>query len=246
MPTYVAMWSGPRNISTAMMRSWGARPDAIVCDEPLYAHYLQATGNSHHPGFAETLAAHETDWRKVVAWLTGPLPAGKSVFYQKQMAHHLLPGVGREWIAGLANVLLIREPREMLTSLLEFLPDPRPEDTGLPQQLELLQQLRNVGAEPPIIDARDVLADPRGMLSALCERLGLPFYDEMLRWEPGPRETDGAWAPYWYDKVYQTTTFGTYRPKDEPIPVRLVPVLRECETLYDELRAKRMTADGVL
>lgn len=238
----VAMWSGPRNISTAMMRSWGARPDAFVCDEPLYAHYLVATGARHHPGFAETVAAHETDWAKVVDWLTGPIPEGKTVFYQKQMAHHLLPGVGREWIDRLANVLLIREPREMLTSLLEFLPDPRPEDTGLPQQVELLGQLRrDLGVDPPILDARDVLDDPAGMLAALCTRLGLPFYEEMLQWPPGQRDTDGAWAPFWYDKVYRTTTFGSYRPKGDEVPERLLPVLRDCESLYAELHDQRMT-----
>ncbi|MCA9237175.1 MAG: hypothetical protein KDA44_16995 [Planctomycetales bacterium] len=237
----IAMWSGPRNISTAMMRSWGSRPDTFVCDEPLYAHYLQATGATHHPGYAETIAGHETDWRKVVPWLTGPIPQGKTVFYQKQMAHHLLPEIDRAWIDQLANVLLIREPREMLTSLLEFIPRPLAEHTGLPQQVELLGQLRtDLGVDPPIIDARDVLDDPEGMLRKLCERLGLPFYDEMLNWPAGQRDTDGAWAPFWYDKVYQTTTFGKYRPKDQPVPEDLAPVLAECEALYAELYEQRL------
>ena len=134
------MWSGPRNISTAMMRSWGARPDTIVCDEPLYAHYLKVTGLPH-PGAAETLAAHETDWRKVVAWLTGPLPDGKAVFYQKHMTHHMLPNIELGWVHELTNCFLIREPREMITSLLEFIPKPRIEDTGLPQQVRIFEMI---------------------------------------------------------------------------------------------------------
>lgn len=223
------------------MRSWGSRPDTFVCDEPLYAHYLQATEATHHPGYAETIAAHETDWRKVVDWLTGPIPDGKTVFYQKQMAHHLLPNMDRGWIDQLTSVLLIREPREMLTSLLEFIPQPRPEHTGLPQQVELLHHLRNDrGVDPPILDARDVLDDPEGMLRRLCDRVGLPFYEEMLNWPAGQRDTDGAWAPFWYDKVYQTTTFGAYRPKEEAVPAELAGVLAECEVLYAELHEQRL------
>src|SRR5688572_18712403 len=128
----IAMWSGPRNISTAMMRSWGNRPDTIVCDEPLYAHYLQQT-QLPHPGSTEVIEHHESDWRKVVQWLTGPLPPGKSIFYQKHMSHHLLPNIELDWIAQLSNCFLIRDPKEMLASLVEFIPQPTLADTGLPQ-----------------------------------------------------------------------------------------------------------------
>ncbi len=242
MSVRVAMWSGPRNISTAMMRSWGARPDTFVCDEPLYAHYLTHTG-IQHPGREETLATMEHDWRKAVDWLTGTIPEGKTVFYQKQMAHHLVGDIELDWAYGLTNCFLIREPREMITSLLEFVPEPGVSNTGLDKQVEIFEMIRVETSEiPPVIDARDVLDNPRGVLSKLCERIGLPFYEEMLEWPPGPRDTDGAWAKYWYKKVEQTTSFGPYRPKPDPVPESLMPLLAECEELYERLRPYRITA----
>jgi hypothetical protein len=235
-PLRLAMWSGPRNISTAMMRSWGSRVDTVVCDEPLYAHYLLTTGDRRHPGYEETIARHETDADRVIRWLTGPLPAGKMVFYQKHMAHHLLPGMELEWIDSLTSAFLIREPREMLTSLAEFLPEPRIEDTGLPQQVALLERIASRGKKaPPVLDAADVLRDPRRVLSLLCESAGVQFDQAMLQWPPGPRATDGAWAPYWYEKVYQSTTFAPYQPKDAPLPAYLVSLHAECEPLYRRL-----------
>lgn len=237
------MWSGPRNISTAMMRSWGARPDTVVCDEPLYAHYLKVTGLPH-PGAAETLAAHEADWRKVVDWLTGPLPEGKSIFYQKHMSHHLLPNIELDWVHTLNNCFLIREPREMITSLLEFLPKPRIEDTGLPQQVRIFEMVSaKTGRIPSVVDARDILLNPRAVLKKFCERNDLPFYDEMLQWAPGRRDTDGAWADHWYTKVYRTTSFGPYQRKIDPVPDELEGLLADCEDLYHQLHPHRITAD---
>lgn len=240
--TRVAMWSGPRNISTAMLRSWGNRPDTLVCDEPLYAHYLKETGIVH-PGREEVIARHECDWRRVVAWLTGPLPAGKTVFYQKHMSHHLLPGIERGWLAQLENCFLIRAPGEMLTSLIKNLPNPTLADTGLPQQLELFTaERRRLGRTPPVLDARDVLEDPRGQLGALCAALELPFADAMLAWPPGRRDTDGVWAPHWYAAVEKSTGFEPYKPKHEPLPENLKPLLAECERLYQALYAHRLRA----
>ncbi len=237
----LAMWSGPRNISTAMMRSFGARPDAFVCDEPLYAHYLQVTQDRRHPGFDETLARHDADWRRVTNWLTGPVPNGATLFYQKQMAHHLLPNVGREWINDLTNCFLIRDPWEMLTSLIEFIPSPTLADTGLPQQVELFQSLRiATGGFPLVIDAQDVLENPRGMLLAICDSLDIPFYEEMLAWPPGLRETDGAWAPFFYDKVALTTSFGPYRRKVVELASELRPLLAECNALFEQLAEHRL------
>jgi hypothetical protein len=236
------MWSGPRNISTAMMRSWGARPDTIVCDEPLYAHYLKVTGLPH-PGAAETLAAYETDWRKVVPWLTGPLPDGKAVFYQKHMAHHMLANIELDWVHGLTNCFLIREPREMIASLREFIPKPRIEDTGLPQQVRIFEMVgAATGRVPPVLDARDILLNPRAVLEKFCDRIGLPFYDEMLEWPAGRRETDGTWAKHWYAKVERTTTFGTYRRKIDAIPDELEGLLADCQDLYHQLHPHRITA----
>lgn len=239
--TAIAIWSGPRNISTALMRSWEARGDAAVVDEPLYAAYLDATG-LEHPGRAEILAAHERDWRRVVATLTGPVPGGKAIYYQKHMAHHLLPEMDDTWVLALRNALLLREPREMLVSLAKVIPEPRVEDTGLPQQERLLALLLDrTGAAPPVIDARDVLADPARMLAALCARLEVPWTERMLAWEPGRRATDGAWAQHWYDAVERSTGFAPWRPREEPVPARLGSVLEECEAIYARLAEHRMT-----
>lgn len=163
-PMRIAIWSGPRNISTAMMRSWGNRPDTVVVDEPFYAHYLKTTG-IEHPGRDEVIATHECDWRKVAAQLTGPIPGGKAIYYQKHMAHHWMPYFDTAFLDQLTHAFLIREPREMLTSLVKNVPHPTLESTGLPQQLELFRREQNrTGRTPPVIDARDVLENPRRML----------------------------------------------------------------------------------
>jgi hypothetical protein len=237
----IAMWSGPRNISTAMMRAWESREDTFVTDEPLYAYYLHVTG-APHPGAEEVVRSQPTEWREVAAWLTGPVPEGKRVWYQKHMAHHLLPGIERGWLSGLTNGFLIREPREMLTSLIRVTPEPSLEDTGLPQQVELFEAERQrLGAAPPVLDARDVLENPRGMLARLCDVLGLPFTEAMLSWPPGRRATDGVWAKHWYAAVERTTGFEPYRPKPDPVPAPFTGLLRDCEALYARLHDHRLT-----
>lgn len=229
------MWSGPRNISTAMMRSWGSRDDTYVSDEPLYAHYLDAT-RFEHPGAAEVIATHETDWRNVVAWLTDGIPDGKQIWYQKHMAHHLLDGIDRDWIMSLTNAFLVRDPAPMVASLAKVLPNPVLEETGLPQQWELFQRVADAsGTQPPVIRARDVLADPRGLLSSLCSVLEVPFSDQMLSWEPGPRVTDGVWARHWYANVESSTGFEPYVEKDVHVPPRLTSLVRGCESLFERL-----------
>lgn len=236
----IAMWSGPRNISTAMMRAWGNRPDTFVCDEPLYAHYLLRTGLDH-PGREDVIAHHESDWRKVVGWLTGPVPEGRRIFYQKHMAHHLLPVIDRDWLDRLTHAFLIREPREMLTSLIRNLPHATLADTGLPQQVELLELIETrTGRTPPILDARDVLREPRRTLGALCDALGVPFDDAMLSWPPGRRDTDGIWAPHWYANVERSTGFEPYRPKPDPVPPEHTGLLNACTPLYQRLFEKRL------
>ena len=236
----VAMWSGPRNISTAMMRSFGNRSDTVVCDEPLYSHYLRAT-SLPHPGADEVIAHHEADLDRVIDWLLGPLPLGKSVFYQKHMAHHLLEGMRTDWIDRLTNCFLIRHPREVITSLVEFIPRPTPRDTGFVQQLELFHRVRHsTGRVPPVIDARDVLENPTRVLGELCGRVGIPFSRDMLSWPPGRRPTDGVWAKHWYAKVEATNGFGQYRPKSEDVPDSLMPLLDECVSIYEELARHRL------
>ena len=236
------MWSGPRNISTALMRSWESRGDTAVWDEPLYAHYLRETGVDH-PGRDEVVARHEGDWREVVARLLGPVPGAKPIFYQKHMAHHLLPDVDREWLDRVRNGFLIRDPREMLISLARVTPRPTVEDTGLPQQLEIFERVAaRRGSPPPVIDARDVLMDPEPLLTRLCEALGVPFQRAMLSWKPGPRETDGVWARHWYAAVEASRGFQPYVPKTEALPQRLAGVHAECEAIYRRLHAHRLQA----
>ena len=234
------MWSGPRNISTAMMRAWENRCDTVVIDEPLYAHYLSETGLDH-PGAAEIIRHDETDWQRVVDRLLAPLPSGVSIFYQKHMAHHLLPGIDRAWLGEMTNCFLIREPREMLTSLIKVIPEPRLEDTGLPQQVEIFEMVRDqTGAAPPVLDSRDVLENPEGMLRALCASVGVPFDPNMLHWPPGPRESDGVWARHWYASVWRSTGFGPYRPKTEEVPGDMHALLKECEEHYKRLYDHRI------
>lgn len=223
-----------------MLRSWGNRPDTFVADEPLYAHYLLQTGLAH-PGADEIIRWQEPDWRKVAEWLTGPVPEGKPIWYQKHMAHHLLPRIDRGWLGSLTHCFLIREPREMLTSLLKVLPEPTLADTGLPQQVELFRwEQARTGRMPPVLDARDVLEDPAGKLQALCQALGVPFTDAMLAWPAGPRSTDGIWAKYWYEAVERSTGFQPYVPKPDPVPASLLPLLDQCERLYGELYEYRL------
>lgn len=232
----LAMWSGPRNISTAMMRAWGGRPDTFVCDEPLYAAYLQATGRDH-PGADAIIAAGETDWRKVADWLTGPVPEGKNVFYQKHMTHHLLPDMGREWLGGLTHCFLIREPGEVITSYIKKNHDPAIEDLGFTQQAEIFDWVcQRTGTAPPVLDARDVLDHPASVLGRLCERLGVEFLPgAMLAWAPGLRATDGVWAPHWYPEVATSTGFRPYHAKLDAVPDRLRPIYAECQAAYERL-----------
>jgi hypothetical protein len=210
-PVRIAMWSGPRNISTAMMRAFENRPDAAVVDEPFYAAYLEMSG-IQHPLRAETLAAHESDWRMVAEMLTGPIPGGHAIFYQKQMTHHMLAGIGRDWMAACRNVFLIRAPEAVLASYSAKRPEFLSEDIGFASQREMFDaETDRLGSPPPVIDADDVLRDPRGTLGALCAALGIPFSERMLRWPRGRRATDGAWAPAWYDAVERSTGFAEPR-----------------------------------
>jgi hypothetical protein len=239
-PLRLAMWSGPRNISTAMMRAWGNRADTFVVDEPLYAFYLSAT-RKHHPGAAEVIAAGETDWRKVAACLTNAEVEGKSIHYQKQMTHHLLPEIDRAWLAGLTNCFLIRDPAEVIVSYLRKNDDPTPDDLGFPQQLEIFKWVREeTGQIPPVIDARDVLENPEAMLSKLCAAVGVAFDPAMLQWPPGLRETDGVWAKHWYSEVSGSTSFQEYRARTVSVPPALRAVHDRCRQCYEELYQHRL------
>jgi Sulfotransferase domain len=239
-PVRIAMWSGPRNISTAMMRAWGNRPDALVIDEPFYAYYLKATGKKH-PGADEIIASGGTDWRKVIAQLTGPIPNARRIFFQKQMAHHLLPEVDREWLGAVTNCFLIRDPREVIASYIKKREDPALADLGFMQQAEIFDFIRTrMKSTPPIVDAKDVLKNPERMLRLLCEAVGVEFSESMLSWPPGLRQTDGIWARHWYGEVAKTTSFQPYRPRQAKVAPHLREIYDRCRECYDRFYEYRL------
>lgn len=234
MTTRICLWSGPRNVSTALMYSFRQRPDTTVVDEPLYAHYLTRSG-VEHPGADEVLAAQDHDGDAVVRdVILAPCPT--PVLFVKNMAHHL-PGLDRSFLDEVRSVLLVRHPREMLPSLVQQVPEPTLEGTSLPTQVELVDELVARGETPIVVDSRRLLLDPAGVLTALCERLGLEFDHGMLSWEAGPVPEDGVWAPYWYSGVHASTGFARYSQKSDPFPVSLEPLLAECEPLYERIVA---------
>ena len=200
-----------------------------------------AFGTAVLGGVKKALARHDADWHRVTAWLIKHEPPGTSVFYQKQMAHHLLPHIRGEWLDGLTHCFLIRHPREMIPSLAKHLPNFDAKETGLPQQIELFEaELARTGRTPPVLDAKDVLTAPEPMLRKLCAALEVDFEESMLTWQPGFRDTDGAWGPFWYKEVIHTTSFQPYRPKAEPLPEHLESVYDECTPLYEKLYQHRL------
>ena len=243
MSTRIAAWSGPRNISTALMRSWGSRADTAVIDEPLYAYWLEATG-APHPGRDEVVRGYPTSWREVVDQLTGPVPDGRPIWFQKHMAKHVLDEVALDWLDGFRHLFLIRDPAEVLVSFAKVNSEVDLAETCLPQQVRLFEHVAaTTGHVPPVVDARDVLTAPRPMLEAVCAALDVPFDPAMLSWEAGRRPTDGVWAPYWYDAVERSTGFTPYRPTTAPLPPHLQPLLARCHPLYEQLAQYRITVD---
>lgn len=238
MTVRIAMWSGPRNISTAMMRSFENRADAQVVDEPFYAAYLAATGLDH-PMRDEVLASQPQDWRAVVAGLDaldGP------VVYEKHMAHHMLDGMGLEWTADRANAFLIRDPAEVLASYTVKRADVTLDDIGVVRQAELFaREADRLGRAPPVVRGSDVLADPEGMLGALCVALGVAFDPAMLAWPPGRRDSDGVWAPAWYDAVERSTGFAPPERRDPPaLPDALRAIADQARPHYEALERHRL------
>ena len=228
----ICLWSGPRNVSTALMYGFAQRADTRVIDEPLYAHYLRASG-ADHPGRDEVLAKMDADGDRVVREvILGP--CDRPVLFMKQMAHHLID-LDRAFLRETVNALLIRDPREMLPSLAANIAAPTLGDTGLKMQVDLLAELEGSRQDPPILDARRLLLDPPGVLEIFCRRLGIAFDERMLSWRAVPRPEDGIWARHWYENVHRSTGFAAYRPKTEPFPEPLRPLLDECRPYYEEL-----------
>ena len=237
---HIAMWSGPRNISTAMMRAWENRPDTTVIDEPFYAFYLRKTG-TRHPGAEEVIALGETDWRKVVEQCRRNASPARTIFYQKQMTHHLLPEISRDWLRDVTNCFLIRDPAEVIASYIKKNPEPELNDLGFVQQAEIFDFVRRqTDSIPPVIDADDVLRDPERMLRLLCDEIGIEFSNAMLSWPAGPRDTDGVWAKYWYAEVERSTGFQPYRKRKIELPDHLREIEHRCRKAYEQLYALRL------
>ena len=235
----VCLWSGPRNVSTALMYAFAQRPDARVVDEPLYGHYLRSS-NADHPAAQEVIRSMESDGEKAVQNLILG-PCDRPVFFMKQMTHHLVE-IDRAFLRRITNILLTRDPVDMLPSLEKVLGGIRLIDTGYKAQRELYDQLRGIGQDPPVLDARELLTDPRAVLTQLCGRLGIPFNEAMLSWEAGGRPEDGVWAAHWYANAHRSTGFQPYKSKPEPFPERLRPLLNECKPHYEYLYAHALKA----
>ena len=229
----INLWSGPRNVSTAVMYAFRQRPDTSVVDEPLYAHYLCRTG-AEHPAVQDVIKSQDTDGEAVVRTvLLGPSPTPVRFF--KHMAHHL-ESLDTGFLSQMRNLLLTRDPREMLPSLVQQVPSVTVEGTSLPMQVRMLDSVVAAGGDPIVIESKRLLLDPERILTAVCQRLGIDWDPTMLSWDSGPKPEDGVWAPHWYHRVHTTTGFAPYEPKTDPFPQHLQPLLKECIPLFERLR----------
>jgi hypothetical protein len=236
------MWSGPRNLSTAMMRSFGSRPDTYVSDEPFYGAFLKTSG-ADHPMREQVIAAMDCNWGSVARTLAGPVPDGSPIWYLKHMWHHMVGPVGYDDFTGFTHAFLIREPERMIASYLRKREAAAFEDFGLERQAEFFaREADRLGTAPPVVDANDLLANSAGMLSALCSGLGIAWDEAMLSWPPGRRSTDGPWAPHWYAAVEASTGFGP--PETEPVelPEDARRLADRCRPYYQRLAAHKLAA----
>lgn len=239
--TRIAMWSGPRNISTAMMRAWENRADTCVVDEPFYACYLTATGIKH-PMQDEVLASQSSDWNEVIAdQLRCQLPAGIAIQYQKHMTQHMVIEIDSQWFASVKHAFLIRHPAEVVASYGAKRGSVTAADIGFAQQHQLYNQAQKLSKDQvPIVDAKDVLSDPATCLQILCAHLNVPFDINMLNWPAGPRDSDGVWAAHWYNKVEQSTGFATYHSKDIELNLKEQQVVEQCLPFYENMYERRI------
>ncbi|MBR9650437.1 HAD family hydrolase [Thalassovita aquimarina] len=235
----IAMWSGPRNLSTAMMYSFAARGDCAVVDEPFYAAYLRLTG-LNHPMRAEIMASQPQDPAKVAKALLGPVPGDKPHFYQKHMTQHMIPGIPRDWMAEVANVFLIRHPARVIASFGAKWDGIGLDDIGFVQQTALYDHARALGQKPVVIDSGDIRRDPEAMLTRLCAAIGLDFIPSMLHWPRGGHPDDGVWAAHWYGAVHGSTGFD---PAEGDLPVlegKAAEILEQALPHYEQLAALKL------
>lgn len=236
----IAMWSGPRNLSTAMMRSFGSRADTFVSDEPFYGAYLRDTGDPQ-PMADEVIASMDCDWQSVARAMVGPTPGGSPIWYQKHMAHHMVGPINHEDLSGLTHAFLIRDPARVVASYAAKRVAVRPDHLGVERQVEYFErEADRLGHAPPVIDSADILNDPPAMLEKLCEALGISWDPAMLHWEPGLRETDGIWGSHWYDAVANSTGFGEPDTKAIALDDEAQRVADHCLPYYEKLAEYRL------
>lgn len=235
----INLWASPRNISTAIMYSFAQRTDMTVVDEPFYASYLKETGIVH-PGQEKILASQSQDFNTVLNEIILKQYKTPNVFF-KQMSHHLLKNV-KDFMLKCKNVILIRDPKEMIISFSKVIKSPTISDLGLKQSHEIYQFLILEGHEPVVIDSNELLKNPEKILRSLCKKLLIPFEPNMLHWEAGKRDEDGIWAPYWYTNVHQSTGFKPYHKKDAPLDPQFEELYQECVPLYLDLQKNSLKA----
>lgn len=239
-PLRIAMWSGPRNMSTTMMRSFGARSDCICVDEPFYAAYLKLTG-LQHPMSEEIFESQSSVPDQVIASLTGPIEPASNVFYQKHMTHHMVAEIPRAWMAACRNVFLIRHPARVIASYARKMETISLEAIGFPQQLSLFERAKALeGCAPLVIDSTDILRAPEAKMQALCSALDLDWQSEMLAWSAGPKPEDGAWAPHWYDAVWKSTGFGSAPTELPQVSLDHRAIYADALVIYESLAAHRL------
>lgn len=239
----ICLWSGPRNISTATMRSFEARGNCAVWDEPYYGWYLKETGLDH-PGREETLALWPTEADEIARACAGPAPGGEAEFFQKHMCQHMLPGLDLSWTAVCRHIFLIRDPAEVAASYFATMDRANSEDLGALRQLTLFDEIAQITGRTnwPVVEGKDVLADPEGMLRAVCAAIHIPWRPSMLSWPAGRRDADGPWAPHWYGRVEASTGFAAPRESPHRLPDELGPVIEACRPAYETLKRRKIAA----
>jgi len=238
----IAMWSGPRNLSTAMMRSFGSRSDTFVSDEPFYGAYLKATGDLQ-PMADQVMASMDCDWASVARTMAGPCPTGAPIWYQKHMAHHMVGPIAHDDLPSLTHAFLIRDPARVVASYAAKRVAVRPDHLGVERQVEYFErEAYRLGHAPPVVDSADILANPEGVLSRLCREIGIEWDPAMLLWQAGLRETDGIWASHWYDAVAASTGFGPPDQGQVELDDDARRVADTCRPYYERLAEHRITA----
>ncbi len=231
----IACWSGPRNISTALMRSWSSRMDTFVSDEPFYAYYLKET-KLEHPMHKEIINKYSSNYNKIIKYLTGEIPENKKIWYQKHMAHHILDLKSIDWISDFENCILLRHPKEVISSYTKKNQLNSAEELGYPQQYEIINFLKKMNKSYIVIDSKELLKDPKKSLSNWCRKTNIEFDKSMLKWKKGNHVNDGIWWESWYNKVIETTEFRQFEKKDINIENKFDSIYNESMKYYNYLK----------